>query len=72
MTPPQADRAAMAGAGADGKITQDVVLAAALDIIDRDGTEGLSMRRLARALNRDPMILIPARAQQGGPAGRRG
>ena len=33
------------------------MLAAALEIIDRDGTDALSMRRLARALNRDPMIL---------------
>jgi AcrR family transcriptional regulator len=32
------------------------VLAAALEIIDRDGADALSMRRLARALNRDPMI----------------
>jgi AcrR family transcriptional regulator len=40
-----------------GKITRDVVLAAALEIIDRDGADGLSMRRLARALDRDPMIL---------------
>ncbi len=43
--------------GRNGKITRDVVLAAALEIIDRDGTDGLSMRRLARALDRDPMIL---------------
>jgi len=43
--------------GGSGKITRDVVLAAALEIIDRDGTDALSMRRLARALNRDPMIL---------------
>jgi len=41
----------------DGKITRDVVLAAALELIDRDGLGGLSMRRLARALDRDPMIL---------------
>ena len=41
----------------DGKITREVVLAAALELIDRDGAEGLSMRRLARALNRDPMVL---------------
>ena len=34
-----------------------VVLATALEIIDRDGADGLSMRRLARALDRDPMIL---------------
>ena len=40
-----------------GKITRDVVLAAALEIIDRDGADALSMRRLARALDRDPMIL---------------
>ena len=33
------------------------LLEAALRIIDRDGAEGLSMRRLASALNRDPMIL---------------
>jgi hypothetical protein len=32
---------------------------AALEIIDRDGAGGLSMRRLARALNRDPMMLCP-------------
>ena len=51
MTSPQAD------AGGDVKITRDVVLATALEIIDRDGAEGLSMRRLAAALNRDPMIL---------------
>jgi AcrR family transcriptional regulator len=48
-----------AGANAhqDGRITREVVLAAALEIIDRDGVDGLSMRRLARALDRDPMIL---------------
>ena len=34
-----------------------MVLAAALELIDRDGAEGLSMRRLARALHRDPMVL---------------
>jgi AcrR family transcriptional regulator len=58
MTSLSADGTArLADAGGDGKITRDVVLAAALEIIDRDGAEGLSMRRLARALNRDPMIL---------------
>jgi AcrR family transcriptional regulator len=49
-----AGRAAVSG---DGKITRDVVLAAALEIIDREGADALSMRRLARALGRDPMIL---------------
>ena len=41
----------------DGKITRDMVLAAALEIMDRDGADALSMRGLARALGRDPMIL---------------
>ena len=44
-------------AGGDRRITREAVLAAALEIIDADGAEGLSMRRLARALDRDPMIL---------------
>jgi AcrR family transcriptional regulator len=46
-----------AAAHRDGKITREAVLAAALDIIDRDGADALSMRRLAHALDRDPMIL---------------
>jgi AcrR family transcriptional regulator len=58
MTRPPADRTAQdTGAHRDGTITRDVVLATALEIIDRDGADGLSMRRLARALDRDPMIL---------------
>jgi AcrR family transcriptional regulator len=58
MTPPPADRLdGGARANPDGRITRDVVLAAALELIDRDGVEGLSMRRLARVLGRDPMIL---------------
>jgi AcrR family transcriptional regulator len=58
MTRPPAPRTADDAAGnGGGKITRDVVLAAALEIIDRDGVGGLSMRRLARALDRDPMIL---------------
>jgi AcrR family transcriptional regulator len=44
-------------AARDGKITREVVLATALDLIDRDGADALSMRRLARALDRDPMVL---------------
>jgi AcrR family transcriptional regulator len=51
--PPAGDSAANQG----GKLTRDMVLAAALEIIDRDGADALSMRRLAAALNRDPMIL---------------
>src|SRR6185437_3244101 len=58
MARPQAGRTAGdTAASEDGKVTRDVILAAALAIIDRDGVDGLSMRRLARALGRDPMIL---------------
>src|SRR5580704_4725172 len=58
MTSPPADGAApVADKTRDGKITREVVLAAALEIIDRDGADGLSMRRLARAVNRDPVVL---------------
>ncbi len=63
MTPPPAglDHAGTAPAGTapggTGKITRDTVLAAALALIDAEGADALSMRRLARALDRDPMIL---------------
>jgi AcrR family transcriptional regulator len=39
------------------RITREVILDTALELIDRDGADALSMRKLARALNRDPMIL---------------
>ena len=38
-------------------ITRAAVLVSALQIIDRDGVEGLSMRRLGEAVGRDPMVL---------------
>jgi AcrR family transcriptional regulator len=58
MTPSQTGRAVgEAAANESDKITRKVVLAAALQIIDRDGAEALSMRRLAAALDRDPMII---------------
>ena len=38
-------------------MTRELVLRTALEIIDEDGVEGLSMRRLGRALGRDPMAL---------------
>ena len=41
----------------DGKITRELVFATALELIDRDGADALSMRRLGAALGRDPMIL---------------
>jgi AcrR family transcriptional regulator len=45
------------GRSGDGKITRELVLATALELIDRDGADALSMRRLGAALDRDPMIL---------------
>jgi AcrR family transcriptional regulator len=56
MTLPPA-RGGDAAASDNGKITRDLVLATALELIDRDGADGLTMRRLARALGRDPMTL---------------
>ncbi|QSE85531.1 TetR/AcrR family transcriptional regulator C-terminal domain-containing protein [Rhodococcus koreensis] len=38
-------------------MTRELILACALDIIDRDGIDGLTMRRLGKALDRDPMTL---------------
>ncbi|MFE2994780.1 TetR/AcrR family transcriptional regulator C-terminal domain-containing protein [Nocardia sp. NPDC059246] len=38
-------------------LTRDAMLTAALEIIDRDSVERLSMRRLGQALGRDPMVL---------------
>jgi len=63
MNPP-AHGPGAAAAHRDGKITREVVLAAALDIVDRDGADALSMRRLAHALDRDPMILYRHAANQ--------
>jgi AcrR family transcriptional regulator len=57
MTLPSADRAPGDAANGGAKITLEVVLAAALALIDADGADALTMRRLARALDRDPMIL---------------
>ncbi len=53
----QISSATARGSGDDARITREVVLAAALDIIDREGADALSMRRLARALDRDPTIV---------------
>jgi AcrR family transcriptional regulator len=41
----------------DGRLTRERMLACALEIVDRDGIDKLSMRGLARALGRDPMSL---------------
>ncbi|MFI1460702.1 TetR/AcrR family transcriptional regulator C-terminal domain-containing protein [Nocardia carnea] len=47
-----------AGAGRRGSpVTRAAVLSAAVEIVDRDGVDGLSMRRLAEAVGRDPMVI---------------
>jgi AcrR family transcriptional regulator len=56
-SPPGGRRADGSSAMGAGKITREVVLATALHLIDRDGADALSMRRLAHALGRDPMSL---------------
>ena len=58
-TPPDAGgaRAARSRVRRRTALTRDQVLAAALRIIDADGVEALSMRRLGAALDRDPMRL---------------
>jgi len=56
-SPPLARTAGDPGANKNSTITREMVLAAALEIIDSEGADALSMRRLARALHRDPMIL---------------
>ncbi|MCE5289031.1 MAG: TetR/AcrR family transcriptional regulator C-terminal domain-containing protein [Nocardiaceae bacterium] len=48
-----------------GPLTRQTVLATALECIDRDGIDALSMRRLGTALGRDPMVLyrlVPSKA----------
>lgn len=41
----------------NGQVSRSLILRAALTIIDRDGVDGLSMRRLSDAVGRDPAVL---------------
>ena len=41
----------------DGQVSRSVILQAALRIIDRDGVDGLSMRRLSDEVRRDPTVI---------------
>jgi AcrR family transcriptional regulator len=57
---PRESTPVIAGDGAvrvPATLNREIVLRAALVIIDRDGVEGLTMRRLGQALGRDPMAL---------------
>lgn len=56
--PPQSDPAnPQPTVERDQPLTRTIVLTAALSIIDEEGVEGLSMRRLGKALDRNPMTL---------------
>jgi AcrR family transcriptional regulator len=57
MPKPSIRRRAAGGVQDDGPITRALVLTTALEIIDRDGIDALTMRRLGQALHRDAMTL---------------
>ena len=41
----------------DGQVSRAVILQSALRIVDRDGIDGLSMRRLSEQVGRDPTVI---------------
>ena len=53
----QGDLSVAAARRNHGQLTRSMILQAALRIIDRDGVDGLSMRRLSDAVGRDPVML---------------
>ena len=58
MTTPQQHAAEDAGGGTRKKrLSREIVLEAALKLVDEEGLEALTMRRLGQALDRDPMGL---------------
>jgi AcrR family transcriptional regulator len=56
-SPPPARTSLRPGQGREEPLTRALVLSTALSIIDEEGAEGLSMRRLGKALDRNPMTL---------------
>jgi AcrR family transcriptional regulator len=59
------DPSAAAAHRADGQVSRSLILQSALRIIDRDGADALSMRRLSDEVGRDPTVLyrhIPNKA----------
>src|SRR6476660_7118274 len=59
------DRSVAAAGRNSGQLTRSIILQAALAIVDRDGVDGLSMRRLSDALGRDPVMIyrhVPSKA----------
>jgi AcrR family transcriptional regulator len=51
------DPSAAGARRADGPVSRSLILQSALEIIDRDGVDGLSMRRLSDEVGRDPTVL---------------
>jgi AcrR family transcriptional regulator len=41
----------------DGQVSRSTILKSALRIVDRDGVDGLSMRRLSEQVGRDPTVI---------------
>jgi AcrR family transcriptional regulator len=41
----------------DGQVSRSVILQSALRIVDRDGVDGFSMRRLSNEVGRDPTVI---------------
>jgi len=54
---PGAGAAGTAAAQGEVQVSRSVILQAALRIIDRDGVDGLSMRRLSDEVRRDPTVI---------------
>ena len=51
------DPSAAAAGRTNGQLTRSMILQTALAIVDRDGVDRLSMRRLSDALGRDPVMI---------------
>jgi AcrR family transcriptional regulator len=54
---PESEKSASPTGAPAGQVTRPLILSAALAIIDRDGVEALSMRRLSEAVERDTTVL---------------
>jgi AcrR family transcriptional regulator len=59
------DPSAAGARRADGPVSRSLILQSALEIIDRDGVDGLSMHRLSDEVGRDTTVLyrhVPSKA----------
>lgn len=51
------DEDPLAAGAVNGQLNRSMILQTALQIVDRNGADGLSMRRLSEAVGRDPVVL---------------